>query len=325
MRFLWRITVLTAVSVLVSVAILWFVLTQPTWRTSDENLPASIDPARLERHTRMLSETFVPRDAGHPENLDRAAAYVRDEFEKAGGRVVEQPFQVDGSTYRNVIACFGPETQDRIVVGAHYDAFEEWPGADDNAGAVAGLIELAHLLRKSSLNTLVELVAYSLEEPPYYGTPHMGSAVHASSLKARNRSVRIMICLEAIGFFNDRQGSQKFPFILLKAFYPSRGDFIAVVGKMDQTDVVRRVKRAMRGVSPLPVHSINAPAIVPGIDFSDHRNYWREGWKAVMITDTAFYRNASYHTAGDTADTLDYKRMAMVVQGVHQAVLHFSR
>jgi Zn-dependent M28 family amino/carboxypeptidase len=325
MRFLLRISVLTAVSALIAVAVLWAVLTQPIWCASAKETAVSVHPARLERHVWMLSETFVPRDAGHPANLDRVAAYIREEFDKAGGRIVEQPFQVDGSTCRNVIAYFGPETHDRIVVGAHYDAFGEWPGTDDNAGAVAGLIELAHLLRETPPRILVELVAFSLEEPPYYGTSEMGSAVHASFLKAQNRSVRIMICLEMIGYFSDHEGSQRFPSGLLEVFYPTTGNYIAVVGRMDQTGVVRRVKRAMRRASPLPVLSINAPELVPGIDFSDHRNYWQAGWKAVMITDTAFYRNENYHSARDTADTLDYKRMAMVVQGVHAAVLDFGK
>lgn len=325
MRFLFSIGILTAVSVLVSVLILWAVLTQPIWCASATNAAVPVDPARLERHVRMLSETLVPRDAGHPANLDRVAAYVREEFERAGGRVSEQTFQVDRSTYRNMIACFGPETRDRIVVGAHYDACGEWPGADDNAGAVAGLIELAHLLGKTPPKVLVELVAFSLEEPPFFGTSEMGSAVHASSLKTQGRQVRIMICLEMIGYFSDRERSQQFPSGLLEAFYPTTGNFIAVVGRMDQIAAVRRVKRAMRRASPLPVYSINAPELLPGIDFSDHRSYWQAGFKAVMITDTAFYRNENYHSARDTADTLDYKRMAMVVQGVYGTVLDFVK
>jgi len=131
--------------------------------------------------------------------------------------------------------------------------------------------------------------------------------------------------LEMIGYFTDTPHSQSFPLSLFAAFYPSQGDFIAVVGKLDQISAVRRVKQAMRGASPLPVYSINAPTVVPGIDFSDHRSYWQAGYQAVMITDTAFYRNPHYHTRQDTPDTLDYRRMAMVVQGVYAAVIAFAR
>lgn len=152
----------------------------------------------------------------------------------------------------------------------------------------------------------------------------MGSAVYADSMKKQKIPVRIMICLEMIGYFSDAKGSQKFPAPLLKLFYPSQGNFIAVVGKMDQISAVRRVKKAMQGSSVLPVFSINAPTFVQGIDFSDHRSYWQAGYDAVMITDTSFYRNPNYHTAKDTADTLDYDKMAMVVQGVYASVLTYD-
>jgi hypothetical protein len=320
-----RFAVLLLLVVLVSVGLLvavWFAITQPLMfrgRASDKSL--TVDAARLEAHVRGLSETHSPRDEGHPENLDRAAAYLRKEFESAkAADVSEQPFQVRGRTYRNVIASFGPQTKELIVVGAHYDTAGPLPGADDNASGVAGLIELAHLLGRTPPAMRVELVAYTLEEPPYFRSPWMGSAVHASALKANGLTVRAMISLEMIGYFNDQPDSQHYPVSLLKAFYPTTGNFIAVVGKMDQGRTLRRVKSAMARASTLPVYSINAPRAIPGVDFSDHLNYWNEGYDALMITDTAFYRNPNYHTYADTPDTLDYKRMAMVVQGVYAAV-----
>jgi hypothetical protein len=133
-----------------------------------------------------------------------------------------------------------------------------------------------------------------------------------------------MISLEMIGYFSDAKKSQSFPIPLLNLFYPSKGDFVTVVGKLDQISVVRRVKKAMQIATPLPVYSINAPILIGGIDFSDHRNYWQEGYEAVMVTDTAFYRNQNYHTVRDTADTLDYQRMSMVVAGVYASVLAFD-
>ncbi|HEY0017142.1 MAG TPA: M28 family peptidase [Longimicrobium sp.] len=283
--------------------------------------PPAVSPERLEAHVRMLADDFVPRDFANPANLDRTAAYIRQELAQAGGTVAEQPFEAGRSTYRNVIAAFGPETRERIVIGAHYDAAGPYPAADDNASGVAGLLELARLLGADPPAIRVELVAYPLEEPPFYRTPLMGSAVHAASLKRQGVRVRVMMSLEMIGYFTDAPNSQQLPLAALRPFYPSRGNFIAVVGKMGQALMVRRIKRAMKGASPLGVHSINAPRWVPGVDFSDHMNYWDAGYPAVMITDTAFYRNPHYHTARDTADTLDYDRMAQVVQGVHAAIL----
>jgi Zn-dependent M28 family amino/carboxypeptidase len=285
----------------------------------------AVDPARLETHVRALAETFAPRDESHPQNLDRAAAYIRRELQEAGGRVEEQPFEVGGTTYRNVIARFGPETRERIVVGAHYDAAGPYPGADDNASGVAGLIELARLLKRNTPRTQVELVAYTLEEPPHFASSTMGSAFHAAALKRQGIPLRAMIALEMIGYFTDAPDSQRFPLSGMKSLYPSRGNFITVAGKLGQGSLVRQVKKAMRSASPLGVEAISAPPSLPGVSLSDHRNYWEAGYPAVMITDTAFYRNDNYHTESDTPDTLDYKRMAMVVQGLHAAVMGLGK
>jgi Zn-dependent M28 family amino/carboxypeptidase len=300
-------------------------MTQPLLSHSEVNSVVAVEPARLETHVRMLCQTFFPRDAGHPENLDRAVTYVRQEFAQAGGRVAEQPYEVHGTTYRNMTARFGPDIPERIVVGAHYDTAGEQPGADDNASGVAGLLALASLFGNTALPIAVELVAFTLEESAYFGTGKMGSAVHAAALRKQGIPVRVMFSLEMIAYFTDAPHSQSFPTSIMAAFYPSQGNFIGVVSKLDQGLVTRRVKHAMRQASPLPVYSLNAPRFVPGVDFSDHRNYWEAGYPAVMITDSAFYRNKNYHTIQDTPDTLDYQRMAMVVQGVYAAVLAFAQ
>lgn len=296
--------------------------------------PAAAVPARLERDVRLLSTTFAPRAADNRANLDRAADHIKAELAAAGGAVTEQAYRftefdrsnkkVELGPFRNIVAAFGPETAERVVVGAHYDAYGPFPGADDNASGTAGLLELGRLLGKASLPMRVELVAYSTEEPPYFATPHMGSAVHAAALAKAGAGVRAMISLEMIGYFSDEPGSQGYPVPLLKLYYPGRGDFITVVGSPRGAALTRRVKKAMSG-GPLPVYSITAPAFVPGIDYSDHASYWEAGFPAVMINDTAFYRNKLYHKPGDTADRLDYKRMAQVVDGALAAVLSLAR
>jgi Zn-dependent M28 family amino/carboxypeptidase len=303
----------------------WFWLTQPLLlpaRRAAVSAPA--DPFRLERDVRRLAEDFFPRDFSHPRNLARAADFLALEFRSAGAEVREQTFQAGGRAYRNVLASFGPDSRDLVVVGAHYDTHGELPGADDNASGVAGLLELARLLAALPLPTRVDLVAFSLEELPVFGSRDMGSAVHARSLRASGARVRGMVCLEMIGFFSKDPGSQKFPFELLRLFYPHRGDFIAVVGRVRDGSIVRRVKGSMRSASNLPVYSINAPRSLPGVDLSDHSSYWQAGYPAVMVTDTAFYRNERYHTEEDTPDTLDYVAMAKVVDGVLAAVLDLA-
>ena len=153
----------------------------------------------------------------------------------------------------------------------------------------------------------------------------MGSAIHAKSLRDAGVSLRAMISLEMIGYFTDADDSQAYPFGLLGLFYPSKGNFIGVISNLSSASLLRKVKRAMADATDLPVQSLPAPAFVQGVDWSDHLNYWNAGYDAVMVTDTAFLRNRNYHTMQDTADRLDYVRMAKVVQGVHAAVVELAR
>jgi hypothetical protein len=166
-------------------------------------------------------------------------------------------------------------------------------------------------------------VAYTLEEPPYFGSSKMGSAVHAQSLRRAGVKIRAMICLEMIGYYSDRPFSQEYPLHALKLIYPTRGNFLAVVGRGDDVALIRRVKRAMQG-GPLAIRSLNDPLNMTGTDLSDHASYWRQGYPAVMLTDSAFYRNQAYHEAGDTEDRLDYRRMAQVVEAAYQAVMRLA-
>ncbi|HEV8426576.1 MAG TPA: M28 family peptidase [Pyrinomonadaceae bacterium] len=303
----------------------WFWVTQPLFSRVRASSERTVDPTRLQAHVRKLSIELGPRDESHIENLDRVAAYIKNELSQTTALVSEQPYRVEGKTYRNVRAQFGPESEERIIVGAHYDTAGPMPGADDNASGVAGLIELARLLGQHPPPLRVELVAFTLEEPPYFRTTGMGSSVHAESLRTQNVRVRAMFSLEMIGCFSDAPISQNFPVGVLSAFYPSTGNFIGVVGRLSEWSLVRRTKAAMRNATPLPVYSINAPTFIAGVDFSDQLNYWHAGFSALMITDTAFYRNRNYHTAQDTEDKLDYKRMAMVVEGVYAAVSELAK
>ena len=293
--------------------------------TSPARAEVSVNIAALERDVRLISTTFSPRDHLHPENLDRIAAYVRDELAAAGGRVLEQPFSVNGRTYRNVIASFGHDEGERIVVGAHYDAFGPAPGADDNASGVAGLLELGRLLGRTPPPARVDLVAYTLEEPPYFATSSMGSAHHATGLAKDGVKLRGMISLEMIGYFSDAEDSQAYPSRLIGLFYPSRGNFIGVVGNFRSMFLIHKIKTAMSQATTLPVQALAAPGFVLGVDWSDHLNYWNAGYAAVMVTDTAFFRNKNYHTMADTADKLDYRRMGEVVRGVYGAVVELAK
>lgn len=307
-----------SVAIGVSVGLLgvYFYLTQPIF-SSNEPLDIEVDTKRLEGVVRKLSEDFHPRNFRNTGNLNATADYIQAHFEQAGGRVEIQEFSVSGRSYKNVRAFFGDVSDSRMIIGAHYDSHDDTPGADDNASGVAGLVELAYLFQKHTLRRGIELVAYSLEEPPFFDSKYMGSYVHAKSIADESITVEAMIALEMIGYFDEAFGSQNYPTRLFDIIYPNTGNFIAVVGRMDQRNIISKVKAGMKGTSDLDVHSIAAPESVPGIDFSDHRNYWQFGYNAVMVTDTAFYRNHAYHTTEDTWDRLNYDKMANVVRAVY--------
>ena len=316
-RIIIRSTVRILCVVVMVVMAVWWLVSQPTFQ-GNQLSTETVDIDRLKTHVSTISQTFYPRDWKYLDNLNKCADYIAMHFAKAGASVESQVFSVQGRQYRNVIGRFGVGQGAKTIVGAHYDSYGELPGADDNASGVAALIELAYLLGQKTLTKEIELVGYVLEEPPFFRTGSMGSAVHAESIADQN--IEGVIVLEMVGYFKDERGSQKYPSVLLRLFYPSRGNFIAVVGPWDQGNWVKKVKAGMKGATRLPVYSIRAPTIVPGIDFSDHLNYWPYGFNALMVTDTAFYRNMAYHSVDDELHQLDYKRMSNVVVAVFEAI-----
>ncbi|HEY8400604.1 MAG TPA: M28 family peptidase [Cytophagaceae bacterium] len=309
-------------------SLFYIVLTNPVNTSYDpdskEKIP--VDTTLLYQHVEKLITTSNYRNHENIEALNEAADYIITAFKETGLTPYEQTYMANGRNYKNIIAGYGPSDAPVLVVGAHYDVCGNQDGADDNASGVAGLLELARLLNtfKPTLPYRIELVAYTLEEPPYFRTSLMGSAVHAQKLTESQTTVLGMICLEMIGYYSDQKSSQDFPISFLKLFYPSTGNFITVVGKLGEGKMVKKVKRKMIEGADIPVESITAPASIPGIDFSDHQNYWKYNIPAVMITNTAFYRNKNYHMPTDTIDTLNFTKMAEVVKGVYKAITEFQ-
>jgi len=306
----------------------WLVLARPfVIQAKRQGVAVLASPATLEAYTRKLSTDFFPRDYRHVENLNRAADWISNELKHSSQKVWFQKFMANGSEYKNIIAEYnetGDKKRETIVIGAHYDAHGEFHAADDNASGLAGLLELSRLIPLKPLPFNVVLVAYTLEEPPFFGTTSMGSAVHAASVLKSGEKVRLMISLEMIGYFSDEPNSQSYPLSLLNMLYPSKGNFIAIVGPMSLSPATLDLKAAFLRSTQLPVFSINTPSWIPGIDFSDHRNYWAAGIDAVMVTDTSFFRNHAYHTAGDTYDRLDYQKMSEVVTGVYDYLVNLG-
>ena len=289
------------------------------------DVPVSIE--RMRQDLKVLTSVNPPRNNKNMGSLNKSADHILSEFKKAGCSVKEQRFIHDGREYRNVVCSYGPEQGERIVVAAHYDVSGNQPGADDNGSGVAGLIELSRLLHvlKPATGRRIDFLACPLEERVYVREllrrRHMGSYTYAKSLADAGVRVRAMISLEMIGYFSDRPGSQRYPLFPLKWFYPDTGNYIAVVGKWGQGDLIIRVKEALAAASKVPVESVAAPPYLPGVDFSDHKSFWEFGYNAVMVTDTAFYRNRNYHKATDTIETIDFPKMAEVVKGVYNVLM----
>lgn len=272
------------------------------------------DINRIRTDLERITKTEKSRNHKNIDILNVTAAYIHSELSKQCDTVFYQTFVVDNKEYKNVIGSLGSQNSERIIIGAHYDVAGEQDGADDNASGVVGLLESARILSKENLDYRIDFVAYSLEEPPYYASTNMGSYIHAKSMYDERILVKGMICLEMIGYFSDEPNSQHYPQPFFRWFYGNKGDFITVVQKYNNGSFGKKAKKLMTRQKLLPAKSFTGLEKLQGIDFSDHRNYWKFGYSAVMITNTAFYRNPNYHQITDKMETLDLERMGKVIE-----------
>ena len=282
---------------------------------------AQSDTTRIKELLIELTKTPKPRNYQNLDQLNETAAFIYSYFRQYADTVFYQTYAVNGITYGNVVARFGDTINERLIIGAHYDVCGNQEGADDNASGIIGLLELARMLRAEKQKKNIELVAYTLEEPPYFRTQYMGSFIHAQSLKQSNARVSGMICLEMIGYFKEEKHTQNYPIGFLKLFYGSRGNYITVVNKFSKGKAARKFTKRMDRFAQLPVKKFNGPKSLTGIDFSDHLNYWKMGYSACMVTDTAFYRNQNYHQKTDEMGTLNISKMAQVIDGIFFSIL----
>lgn len=255
------------------------------------------------------------------QELNRVSAWIREQMRLFGIPCQYENYKVNDEPYRNVVCSLKNINTDKVIIGAHYDVFEDKSGADDNASGVAGVIETARILasERKRLKTSVDFVFYTLAEPPYAGTEQMGSYIHAKSLEKQKENIQGIYILEMIGYF-DSNLVQEYP-IGLKWLYPSHGNFIATVGNLQSREMTADYCNAMKNLNQLQCERIIAPSFVQSMDFSDHLNYWNLGYPAMLITDTGSYRNKNYHTDQDRIETLDVGKMAQVVNGLVNTIL----
>jgi Zn-dependent M28 family amino/carboxypeptidase len=275
--------------------------------------------AQIKRDVQMLAGEIGARGTFDPPRLRQAADFIASEFSRAGHSVRRLPFIAGGARVENLeVEVRGASAPDEIVViGAHYDTVPTTPGADDNASGVAVLLSLARAFASGeALARTVRFVAFANEEPAYFQTELMGSRVYAKACRARGDRIVAMISLDSLGYYSDKEGSQRVPDPALRKRFPSTGNFLAFVSNERSAPLLTQSARAFREATSLRCEMAALPADLPGVGWSDHWAFWQEGYPAFMVTGTAPYRNPHYHRASDTPTTLDFSRLAQAATGL---------
>ncbi|MCI0650828.1 MAG: M20/M25/M40 family metallo-hydrolase [Planctomycetes bacterium] len=278
--------------------------------------------ARLERHVRFLAEEIGDRSSSRLERQRRAAEYIAAEWRRMGYEVARLGYPLDGgeeAANLEVVVRGREPALGAIVVGAHYDTVPGSPGADDNASGVALLLEVARALAGAAPDRDLRFVAFACEEPPHFQTESMGSKRYADALAGGGAKVDAMISLESLGYFRDEKGSQQYPAIV-GLFFPSRGNFVGVVGNLGASSLVTRIGKLLIEHSSLPVECASLPAWIAGVDWSDHWSFALHDVPAVMLTDTAPFRNPHYHMGSDLPDTLHYGALTALAESLPKVI-----
>ena len=298
-----------------------------------ENYPgeqnAGLDESGLElrealrAHVEFLSLEVGERNVLNPGSLHRVLAYIKACWESWGYRIHSQDYFTDEERFTNLwVEVQGSQhPEEVVVVGAHYDTFPRTPGADDNATAVAGLLELSRRLAGLKPGKTIRFVAFANEEPPYFMSDFMGSYVYARQCRQQEQKIAVMVCLEMLGYFNGAEQGQANTYDLL----PDRGDFICLCGNPESKEQIVQAGEAFRKAVTLPLSLVAvSEAVVPMVAYSDHWSFWQCGWPAFMVTDTGPLRNPHYHEPSDLPETLDFDSFTRVLQGVEAVVLGFA-
>jgi Zn-dependent M28 family amino/carboxypeptidase len=280
---------------------------------------------RLQSHLKMLTQTIGERSVFLPENLTKTAEFIESFYKTNGIPVHSEPYPYGNLTVTNIVSeiSFSENPLKHYLLGAHYDSVGGTVGADDNASAVAVQLETARQLNalksREELDLAVTFVSFALEEPPTYGTRHMGSRVYAKKAKKEKKKIDGMICLEMVGYACHQPDCQDYPFPLMFLGYPKEGNYIGIVGNFGSRKLTKGLFNSFKKNENLPVIKLTVPLggwILPAVRLSDHASFWDQGYKAVMITDTAFFRNPHYHLPSDTMEKLDYRFMAELVESL---------
>ncbi|MFH1201398.1 MAG: M20/M25/M40 family metallo-hydrolase [Candidatus Omnitrophota bacterium] len=301
----------------------WRLFVKAKPKTNDADIFLS---QRLKHHVLSLSDYIGERHVFTKyENLDKAANYITRTFQDHGYSVSAHTYKAYSKISQNIIATKLTEDNPKeiIVIGAHYDSVLGSPGADDNASGVAVLLETAKFLKDSETKQTIKFIAFVNEEPPFFKSKDMGSFAYLEECLKNKERISSAIILESVGFYSQRRYSQRYP-PLFGIFYPDRANFIALVSNFKSRHLLKALKQSFSKNSTLNLETISTFDFVPGVDFSDNWSFWQKGIPAIMITDTAFYRNPYYHTAQDTAEKLDYDFMTLLAKDLSISILELA-
>ncbi len=273
----------------------------------------------LRRDVAVLAGDIGERNVFHPRAYAHAADFIEQSLREAGCAVSRQTFEVEGVTCANIVAELRGRSDEIVILGAHYDSVDGSPGADDNASGVAALLALARAFATAQPRRTLRFVAFANEEPPYFRTAQMGSWLYARRCREANDNIAAMITLESLACFSDAPHSQDYP-AMFEHVYPDQANFIAFAANVGSRALLRRVVDTFRAHASVPSEGAALPEEVAGVAWSDQWAFWQFGYEAVMVTDTALFRNPTYHSAADTPETLDYDRFALVVEGLEAVV-----
>jgi hypothetical protein len=298
-------------------------------RSGDEISDAELEKS-LRRHVDVLAGLIGPRHLAMPASDTAAVTYLERELSAGGQAARRERFDAKpGQATNIVLERQGKTHPDEIVIlGAHHDTVPETPGADDNASAVAVLIEVARLTKSRPTRRTIRFVAFANEEPPHFMTDTMGSDVHARGCHKRGEKIVGMICLEMVGYYTDKPDTQRIPQQMprwTRPLFPRRGNFLAAVGNLRSISLGLRFRRGFKRSSQLSLYSISLPERVIDIRLSDHSSFWDFGFQALVLTDTSYFRNPNYHKPSDRPETLDYTRMVEVARGVAGGLLNCAK
>jgi Zn-dependent M28 family amino/carboxypeptidase len=270
-----------------------------------------------EAHVRELAGAIGERNVFRPRALHQAADYIEQTWRAQGYAVSTQAYDAYGLPCANLEASRpGADRPGQILlIGAHYDTVRGCPGANDNASGVAAMLELSRRFAMLAPALTVRFVAFVNEEPPSFLTGQQGSMVYAKAARQRGDDIRLMASLETIGCYFDEPGTQRYP-PLFRYFFPDRGNFLGLVSDLSSAPALRRMARTFRRHSDFPLEHVATFRWVPGVAWSDHLSFWRQGYRALMVTDTAFYRYRYYHTPEDTPDKLNYPALGRAIDGL---------